>query len=327
MIKGLTKQVAFHRHAEHDVKDVHDQGWDSPDPPKWCICGFICLPPWFHKVGCETATKDNMVMVAGEITTQANIDYDKVVRGVVERIGFDSYEEELCSATQPTTGILHSFDAFNRDTPWKEGDGSSQERALVVASSWWDDPGEDATAPSIDSIDKLMLEEVMKKTLEEIKLKNGNPLWRCMATIRNKIEQDGTTAGEASVHRHMHEIGRLTEYMIKVCPITFNVPAMHAIQAMQSSSGSCGRDLAEYMNKLWPITFNVPAMYAIQAMFHRRELQKRPRRIHEQVLPTITPSPPLPSITWRMYTIRFLPTITRSPPQPSLTWRRNTIKA
>merc|ERR1719401_611549 len=29
------------------------------------------------KVACETATKDNMVMVAGEITTQAWVDYDR----------------------------------------------------------------------------------------------------------------------------------------------------------------------------------------------------------------------------------------------------------
>merc|ERR1711871_1041231 len=49
------------------------------------------------KVACETATKDNMVMVAGEITTQAKIDYEKVVRGVVAKIGFDSYVEDLSS--------------------------------------------------------------------------------------------------------------------------------------------------------------------------------------------------------------------------------------
>merc|ERR1711871_1508136 len=49
------------------------------------------------KVACETATKDNMVMVAGEITTQARIDYEKVVRGVVAKIGFDSYEDDLSS--------------------------------------------------------------------------------------------------------------------------------------------------------------------------------------------------------------------------------------
>merc|ERR1712178_376690 len=49
------------------------------------------------KVACETATKDNMVMVAGEITTQAKLDYEKVVRGVVAQIGFDSFQDDLSS--------------------------------------------------------------------------------------------------------------------------------------------------------------------------------------------------------------------------------------
>ena len=37
------------------------------------------------KVACETAKKDNMVMVAGEITTQAKNDYEKFVQGVVAK--------------------------------------------------------------------------------------------------------------------------------------------------------------------------------------------------------------------------------------------------
>merc|ERR1719482_2628302 len=49
------------------------------------------------KVACETATKDNMVMVAGEITTQTKIDYESVVRKVVEGIGFTSYVDDLSS--------------------------------------------------------------------------------------------------------------------------------------------------------------------------------------------------------------------------------------
>lgn len=33
------------------------------------------------KVACETCTKTNMLMIFGEITTKANIDYEKIVRG------------------------------------------------------------------------------------------------------------------------------------------------------------------------------------------------------------------------------------------------------
>jgi S-adenosylmethionine synthetase len=51
----------------------------------------------YSKVACETATKDNMVMVFGEITTQAPLDYDKIVRQEVKKIGFDSFEDDLSS--------------------------------------------------------------------------------------------------------------------------------------------------------------------------------------------------------------------------------------
>ena len=49
------------------------------------------------KVACETATKDNMIMVAGEITTEAKLDYEAIVRGVVKKIGFDSYVDDMSS--------------------------------------------------------------------------------------------------------------------------------------------------------------------------------------------------------------------------------------
>merc|ERR1712166_557156 len=49
------------------------------------------------KVACETATKDNMVMVFGEITTSTKLDYDKIVRKAVKGIGYDSFDESLSS--------------------------------------------------------------------------------------------------------------------------------------------------------------------------------------------------------------------------------------
>ena len=36
-------------------------------------------------------------MVAGEISTQAKLDYDEVVRGAVKGIGYDRYDDSLAS--------------------------------------------------------------------------------------------------------------------------------------------------------------------------------------------------------------------------------------
>jgi len=57
------------------------------------------------KVACETATKDNMVMVLGEITTEAQLDYDAIVRQAVKNIGFDTFVDDLSSVD--SKGLSH----------------------------------------------------------------------------------------------------------------------------------------------------------------------------------------------------------------------------
>ncbi|RYR77346.1 hypothetical protein Ahy_A01g001774 isoform B [Arachis hypogaea] len=47
------------------------------------------------KVACETCTKTNMVMVFGEITTKANVNYEKIVRDTCRGIGFVSVDVGL----------------------------------------------------------------------------------------------------------------------------------------------------------------------------------------------------------------------------------------
>jgi S-adenosylmethionine synthetase len=51
----------------------------------------------YSKVACETAVKDNAVFLMGEITTKAELDYEKIVRDTVKEIGFDSFEDDLTS--------------------------------------------------------------------------------------------------------------------------------------------------------------------------------------------------------------------------------------
>merc|ERR1739848_860775 len=57
------------------------------------------------KVACETATKDNMVMVFGEITTSTKLDYDAIVRQAVQDIGYDSFVDDMDSVE--SKGLSH----------------------------------------------------------------------------------------------------------------------------------------------------------------------------------------------------------------------------
>merc|ERR1712159_543030 len=60
------------------------------------------------RVACETCAGTNFVMVFGEITTKAKVDYEAVVRATIKEIGFDAPEKGLCDKTCDVMNRLHA---------------------------------------------------------------------------------------------------------------------------------------------------------------------------------------------------------------------------
>jgi S-adenosylmethionine synthetase len=89
--------------------------------------GCLAVDP-FSRVACETVAKTGFVLVAGEITTKAQLDFQRIVRGVVRDIGFTSsqmgFDADTCAVMiaieQQSPDIAQGVD---RGDPAKQGAG------------------------------------------------------------------------------------------------------------------------------------------------------------------------------------------------------------
>src|SRR5918992_1677681 len=58
------------------------------------------------RVACETLCKSDTVVLAGEITTNAKLDFDRIVRQAVKEIGYTDSSEPFCDTTLKLISII-----------------------------------------------------------------------------------------------------------------------------------------------------------------------------------------------------------------------------
>ena len=60
----------------------------------------------YSRVACETLVKSNCVVIAGEITTKANLDYEKIVRKAIREIGYTNDDDVFHADKVFVTNLL-----------------------------------------------------------------------------------------------------------------------------------------------------------------------------------------------------------------------------
>jgi S-adenosylmethionine synthetase len=87
------------------------------------------------RVACETLVKSDHVVLAGEITTNAKLDYDAIVRQAVKEIGYTDTSEPFCDTTLKLISLItkqsNEIDQGVTDTTSQSGDQGAGDQGIM----------------------------------------------------------------------------------------------------------------------------------------------------------------------------------------------------